>query len=139
MLRILSPLEADGTVQMAFDEALLETAGNPTLRLYTWDPPTVSLGYFQAHDPIVAQLPRGMPVVRRITGGGAIWHQHEVTYCLVGTLGHDFYAGQRQGNRGYPRFTDPELRGEEGYKSYLRMACEKSLERAGEKRRPSRT
>ncbi|BCX46141.1 oxidoreductase [Haloferula helveola] len=51
------------------------------------------------------------------------------SYCLVGTLGHDFYQGQRQGNRGYPRFTDPELRGPEGYKAYLRMACEKSLER----------
>lgn len=51
------------------------------------------------------------------------------SYCLVGTLGHDFYDGQRQGNRGYPRFTDPELRGPEGYKGYLRMACEKSLER----------
>ena len=51
------------------------------------------------------------------------------SYCLVGTLGHDFYTGQRQGNRGYPRFTDPELRQSEGYKSYLRMACEKSLER----------
>jgi len=56
------------------------------------------------------------------------------SYCLVGTLGHDFYEGQRQGNRGYPRFTDPELRGEEGYKSYLRMACEKSLERCGTNR-----
>lgn len=53
------------------------------------------------------------------------------SYCLVGTLGHDFYEGQRQGNRGYPRFTDPELRGPEGYKAYLRMACEKSLERCG--------
>jgi len=51
------------------------------------------------------------------------------SYCLVGTLGHDFYQGQRQGNRGYPRFTDPDLRGPEGYKAYLRMACEKSLER----------
>ena len=53
------------------------------------------------------------------------------SYCLVGTLGHDFYEGQRQGNRGYPRFTDPELRGPEGYKAYLRMACEKSLDRCG--------
>ncbi|MBB5353099.1 aryl-alcohol dehydrogenase-like predicted oxidoreductase [Haloferula luteola] len=51
------------------------------------------------------------------------------SYCLVGTLGHDFYEGQRQGNRGYPRFTDPELRGEDGYAGYLKMACEKSLER----------
>lgn len=53
------------------------------------------------------------------------------SYCLVGTLGHDFYQGERQGNRGYPRFTDPDLRGASGYRDYLRMACEKSLERCG--------
>ena len=53
------------------------------------------------------------------------------TYCLVGMLGHDFYDGQRQGSRGYPRFTDPELRGADGYESYIRMATEKSLERCG--------
>lgn len=51
------------------------------------------------------------------------------TYCLVGMLGHDFYEGQRKGNTGYPRFTDPELRGPDQYAAYLRMACEKSLER----------
>ncbi|MFM2220331.1 MAG: hypothetical protein RLZZ553_79 [Verrucomicrobiota bacterium] len=51
------------------------------------------------------------------------------TYCLVGMIGHDFYEGQRKGNTGYPRFTDPELRGPDQYASYLRMACEKSLER----------
>ncbi|MFC7336079.1 aldo/keto reductase [Haloferula chungangensis] len=53
------------------------------------------------------------------------------SYCLVGMLGHDFYNGQRQGSRGYPRFTDPDLRGEDGYESYIRMATEKSLERCG--------
>jgi aryl-alcohol dehydrogenase-like predicted oxidoreductase len=51
------------------------------------------------------------------------------SYCLVGMLGHDFYTGQRQGNKGYPRFTDAELRGPGGYADYLRMACERSLER----------
>lgn len=51
------------------------------------------------------------------------------TYCLVGMIGHDFYEGQRKGNSGYPRFTDPELRKADGYESYLKMACEKSLER----------
>ena len=56
------------------------------------------------------------------------------SYCLVGTLGHDFYEGQREGSRGYPRFTDPALRGPEGYKAYLRTACEKSLERCGTNR-----
>ncbi len=51
------------------------------------------------------------------------------SYCLVGMIGHDFYDGQRKGNTGYPRFTDPELRGSDQYEAYLRMACEKSLER----------
>jgi aryl-alcohol dehydrogenase-like predicted oxidoreductase len=52
-------------------------------------------------------------------------------YFLVGALGHDFYEGERDGPRGYPRFTDPSLRGEDGYGSYLRMAAERSLERCG--------
>lgn len=55
-------------------------------------------------------------------------------YCLVGMLGHDFYEGQRQGAKGYPRFTDPELHAPANYKAYLRMACEKSLERCGTNR-----
>jgi aryl-alcohol dehydrogenase-like predicted oxidoreductase len=48
-------------------------------------------------------------------------------YCLVGAVGHDFYKGQRQGSRGYPRFTDPSLRPPGEYADYLRMAAEKSL------------
>jgi aryl-alcohol dehydrogenase-like predicted oxidoreductase len=52
-------------------------------------------------------------------------------YSLVGIVGHDFYTGQRAGSKGYPRFTDPELRGPEGYAEYLKMATEKSLERCG--------
>ena len=53
------------------------------------------------------------------------------SYCLVGMLGHDFYNGERQGSAGYPRFTNPDLRSERDYFSYLQMACEKSLERCG--------
>ena len=53
------------------------------------------------------------------------------SYCLVGTIGHDFYEGSRAGAGGYPRFTDPALRGPEGYHSFLRMACEKSLVSCG--------
>jgi aryl-alcohol dehydrogenase-like predicted oxidoreductase len=52
-------------------------------------------------------------------------------YCLVGAVGHDFYAGERDGPRGFPRFTSPGLRGESEYADYLRMATEKSLERLG--------
>src|SRR3954454_13343083 len=52
-------------------------------------------------------------------------------YFLVGALGHDFYEGERDGPRGFPRFTDPSLRSEGEYSDYLRMAAERSLERCG--------
>ncbi len=52
-------------------------------------------------------------------------------YSLVGAVGHDFYEGERNGPKGFPRFTDPSLRGPGDYASYLRMATEKSLERIG--------
>ncbi len=52
-------------------------------------------------------------------------------FALVGGVGHDFYEGERSGPGGYPRFTDPALRGPDGYAAYLRMAAERSLERLG--------
>ena len=52
-------------------------------------------------------------------------------YSLVGAVGHDFYEGERNGPKGFPRFTDPALRGPDRYASYLRMATEASLERIG--------
>ncbi len=52
-------------------------------------------------------------------------------YCLVGAVGHDFYEGRRDGPKGFPRFTDRRLRGEDRYGEYLRMATERSLERCG--------
>ncbi len=52
-------------------------------------------------------------------------------YCLIGAVGHDFYEGERNGPKGFPRFTDPALRGPGEYADYLRMASEASLERIG--------
>jgi aryl-alcohol dehydrogenase-like predicted oxidoreductase len=52
-------------------------------------------------------------------------------YSLVGAVGHDFYEGERNGPKGFPRFTDPALRGPDDYAGYLRMATEASLERIG--------
>ena len=51
------------------------------------------------------------------------------SYALVGMIGHDFYTGQRDGSKGYPRFTDARLRAKADYAGYVRMATEKSLER----------
>src|SRR2546423_8530957 len=53
------------------------------------------------------------------------------SYSVVGAVGHDFYEGERQGPKGFPRFTDPALRGPGEYGDYLRMAAERSLERIG--------
>src|ERR687894_1113319 len=52
-------------------------------------------------------------------------------YALAGAIGHDFYEGERDGAKGFPRFTDPRLRGPDGYAGYVRMATERSLERIG--------
>ena len=53
------------------------------------------------------------------------------SYCLVGAIGHDFYEGEREGAKGFPRFTDPRLRPPAEYAQYIRMAAERSLERCG--------
>jgi aryl-alcohol dehydrogenase-like predicted oxidoreductase len=55
-------------------------------------------------------------------------------YCLVGAIGHDFYTGEREGAKGFPRFTDARLRGEGDYADYIRMATERSLQRIGVER-----
>jgi len=82
--RIDSP-PADGPTNMAVDQVLLDTVGQPNARpvwrTYTWSEPTLSLGYFQR----VADVPdhlSGLPHVRRQTGGGAILHDRELTYSL---------------------------------------------------------
>lgn len=51
------------------------------------------------------------------------------SYFLIGAIGHDFYKGKRQGEKGFPRFTDPSLRNSTEYASYLQMAAVKSLGR----------
>ncbi len=55
-------------------------------------------------------------------------------YSLIGAVGHDFYEGERDGPRGFPRFTDPSLRGPADYAGYLRMAAGRCLERLGQER-----
>lgn len=86
-LHVYRDAALDGPENMARDEHLLYAprTGAAALRIYTWDPPTLSLGYFQRHAAL-AELPdevRALATVRRLTGGGAILHDREVTYCLV--------------------------------------------------------
>jgi aryl-alcohol dehydrogenase-like predicted oxidoreductase len=63
--------------------------------------------------------------------GKAIQGMPRDRMCVVGAVGHDFYTGQRDGAKGFPRFTDPRLRAPAEYGDYLRMATERSLARCG--------
>jgi lipoate-protein ligase A len=87
--RLLLTPPARGAWNMAVDEAILEAVGHrdslPTLRLYAWDPPCLSLGYAQPLSDV--DLPRlrqrGWDLVRRPTGGRAILHTDELTYSVT--------------------------------------------------------
>jgi lipoyl(octanoyl) transferase len=80
----------DGYSNMAIDEALLHSfdpaSSLPVLRLYGWLRPSLSLGRFQKADEVLDLekcLDAGVPVVRRITGGGVIYHADELTYSII--------------------------------------------------------
>jgi lipoate-protein ligase A len=88
--RLLHYRSGDAFENMALDEAVFrETVWNnrpPTLRFYGWRNPAVSIGYFQDLDKeIHIDLCRaaGVDIVRRITGGKAVYHCDEVTYALA--------------------------------------------------------
>lgn len=78
---------------MGLDEALLRSPeAPPTLRLYSWSPDTLSLGYFQRYADVPG-AERAGAVCRRITGGGAIHHVNELTFSLVTSLEDPLYRG----------------------------------------------
>jgi len=97
---IVDSAPASGLWNMAVDEALLESVvaeGPATVRWYRWERATVSLGYFQAEEAAHRE-PRlaGLPVVRRLSGGGAIVHHHELTYSCTLPAWHVLAADARQ-------------------------------------------
>ncbi|MEM2121144.1 MAG: biotin/lipoate A/B protein ligase family protein [Candidatus Woesearchaeota archaeon] len=88
--RLLNLIETNGFMQMAIDEAILEARIKDlvpnTIRFYTWNPKCVSIGYFQSLEKevnIEKAKREGVDVVRRITGGGAVFHDKELTYSIV--------------------------------------------------------
>ncbi|MEX0978604.1 MAG: hypothetical protein WDZ48_07120 [Pirellulales bacterium] len=94
--RLIVDGPAAGSWNMAVDEVLSQGAAEgraATLRFYRWSEPTLSLGYFQsAGDALGHRASRGCPLVRRQTGGGAILHDHELTYSLAVPLAHPLAA-----------------------------------------------
>lgn len=88
--RFIDSGPASGVENMRIDEKLLRDAQQaealPVLRFYTWDPPAVSLGRFQrteqaVHEEACRRL--GFDIVRRVTGGRAVLHNHELTYAVI--------------------------------------------------------
>lgn len=93
---------APGARNMAVDEALMDAAraGRVTLRFYRWSPPCLSLGRNQVargrYDPGAARE-RGVDVVRRPTGGRAVYHHRELTYAVAAPA--DLWGGLRSAYR----------------------------------------
>lgn len=97
--RLLTTLPARGAWNMAVDESILEHVEHdealPTLRLYAWDPPCLSLGRAQPFTDVdtTRLQEHGWDVVRRMTGGRAILHTDELTYSVTGTTKEPILAG----------------------------------------------
>lgn len=96
-----------GPWNMGVDEALLGTArgGTPSLRLYAWQGPWLSLGYAQVLEarPRAACAAAGVGVVRRATGGRAVLHGCDLTYAIaapVGLVGGDVLGSSSRIARG---------------------------------------
>lgn len=78
-------------LNMALDEVLLSEASAPLLRIYRWERPAVSFGYFGKYAPVAAAWP-GREIVRRMTGGGIVPHGMDLTYSLIVPAGDAFAA-----------------------------------------------
>jgi len=83
--RLLDTGKNSAAINMAIDEAIM-LSGIPTLRFYDWEPPAVTIGYFQGIEQEVnleAAENNGVDIVRRLTGGGAVFHDKELTYSII--------------------------------------------------------
>jgi lipoyl(octanoyl) transferase len=78
-------------LNMAVDEALLETAAFPTLRSYRWRNPALSFGYFGSYADVAGQQSE-REIVRRWTGGGVVPHGDDLTYSVIIPAGHPFFS-----------------------------------------------
>ena len=94
--RFLDSGSASGARQMAVDDALLTLCGQghspPTLRLFSFRPPCLSLGRFQPSPPETWRE-ADLEVVRRPTGGRAVFHQGDICYSVIAPADHPLVAG----------------------------------------------
>lgn len=78
-------------LNMAVDEALLESTTVPTLRFYRWRGPSLSFGYFGSYADVAGQSGE-REIVRRWTGGGVVPHGSDLTYSVIIPARHSFFA-----------------------------------------------
>lgn len=98
--RLILDTPRPAALNMAIDEILMEsqrlTRAFPVLRFYSWSGPAYSVGYFQNVAQIVKRFQcekNGVPVVRRITGGGLVFHGEDLTFSIAAKSDHFFFAG----------------------------------------------
>jgi lipoate-protein ligase A len=78
-------------VNMAIDEALLESAKEPSIRFYRWGHPALSFGYFGKFEEVSCYIGQ-RDIVRRWTGGGIVFHGRDLTYALIIPACHPAFA-----------------------------------------------
>ena len=114
--RLITSEPQNGFMNMAIDEAIAiacdKQLSPPTLRLYTWNPPCISIGYFQDVDEVIdiSECKRyGIDIVRRLTGGKAVLHNKELTYSIISPSKNDIFSNGIKGS--YKAIADCLLHG----------------------------
>ena len=89
IFRLIVDPPRSATLNMAIDEMLMhsqsDTRNSPVLRFYSWEEPSVTAGYFQRLEKVAQKFKaekKGLPVVRRLSGGGAVLHGEDLTFSL---------------------------------------------------------
>src|SRR5947208_1564278 len=83
--------EHSAAMNMAIDEALLDSVAVPSIRFYRWDSPALSFGYFGRFAD-VADYATARDIVRRWTGGGIVFHGDDLTYAIIVPGGDPLFA-----------------------------------------------
>lgn len=99
--RVIIDEALPGSQNMAIDYAIVNAVAAgvqpPTLRFYQWNHPSITIGYFQSPEQEVyldEAKKRDIPVIRRITGGGTVFHHQELTYSFVIPISHPMIKGE---------------------------------------------
>jgi lipoyl(octanoyl) transferase len=98
--RLIRTGPGNASFQMALDEVLLRAFstgnGSPVFRVYEWSFPAITVGYAQRSDGLI-DLKRcdedGVAVVRRLTGGRALYHHHDLGYAVIGSADDPVFGG----------------------------------------------